>query len=97
MKKITRATLKSFITKCKDNLYCKQLDSFDGMVDCVMPVDSNFTKVTSFDFNEEHSFGIKGLWLVGKSRDYFTEYEDDQFQGIKIYNCCGSSIIAMKK
>lgn len=97
MKKITRATLKSFISKHKNNLWCKPLSGFDGMTDCIMPINSDFAQVNSFDFNQTYSFNISQLWLVGDGRDYFTEYEDESFIGIKISNCCGSSIIAMKK
>jgi len=95
--KITRATLKSFIKKNKDNLFIKVNSSFDGMTDCVQEVEDNFTKVDNIDFNDNHSFGIRGLWLVGESRDYFKEWEDKEYKGIEIYNCCGTSIIAIKK
>jgi len=37
IKKITRATLKSFIKKNKCQLYVKVVSSFDGMTDCVQP------------------------------------------------------------
>jgi hypothetical protein len=45
----------------------------------------------------EHTLGIYGLWLVGSSRDYFDNYEDENFTGIKYWNSCGSGIIAIKK
>lgn len=95
--KITRATLKSFIKKNQDNLFIKVTSSFDGMTDCVQEVEDNFKKVDNIDFNDSHSFGIRGLWLVGESRDYFKEWEDKEYKGIEIYNCCGTSIIAIKK
>lgn len=95
--KITKATLKSFIKKNKDNLFIKVTSSFDGMTDCVQRVEDNFKKVDNIDFNDSHSLGIRGLWLVGKSRNCFEEWEDKEYKGIEIYNCCGTSIIAIKK
>ena len=100
-KKITLATLKSFIRRelKNDNLYIKKESDFDGMADCVMPVEnSDFRKVKSpINENDKYSLGIKGLWLVGSSRDYITAWSDDDFIGYKIFNCCGSCIVAMKK
>lgn len=97
MKKITRASLKSFIKKNEKNLFVMSLSSFDGMVDCVMPTDDTMRKVESVNFDDEHSFGLRGLWLVGHSDDYFEAWEGERYVGIKIYNCCGSSIIATTK
>lgn len=98
--KITRTTFKSFVNKNKNNLYCKVKNSFDGMVDCVMPVNGNWEPA---DFNEwaanspTNTLGIRQVWLVGQSRDYFNAYEDDQYTGIEYTNCCGSGVIAIKK
>lgn len=100
MKKITRATLKSFINKNRDQLLVKVESDFDGMVDCVMPSrDATFTPAVSDDrdYAFENTLGIRGLWLVGQSRDGFQPFEDDQLVGIKYYNCCGSGVIAIKK
>lgn len=102
MKKITRATIKSFIAKQvkEDNLYINNLSSFDGMVDCVMPTKSDFRKAAATTRHEnslQYNLGIEGIWLVGSSRDSFTAYQDDNFEGFEVYNCCGSFIIAAKK
>jgi len=98
-KKITRTTIKSFIKREEKNgnLYVKVKSSFDGMIDCVSQVEDEFRKVENVDFSKEYDFDIKGLWLVGSSRDYFTEFADDNYIGYKISNCCGVSIIAMKR
>ena len=99
--KITLATIKSFIKREaeNDNLYIKVKSNFDGMIDCVAEVKDEFTKKdkANLNFNEKHTLGFAGLWLVGQSRDYFTAYADDNFIGYEIYNCCGSCIIAMAK
>ena len=68
------------------------------MVDCVMPVaNAEFVKAEASDRNEEYSLGIKGLWLVGSSRDYFTAFENDQYIGYEIDNCCGSQTVVIAK
>ena len=98
-KKITRATLKSFISNNRNNLFAICKSDFDGMVDCVMNVEQSPVKVDAslIDFNKSNTFGIKAIWLVGRSRDWFYEYEDAIFKGIRISNCCGSSIVAIIK
>lgn len=101
--KITRATLKSFINKNKSELYINIKRSFDGRVDCVTECDNGFSKIASivsndyFQRQEKYTMGIQGLWLVGQSRDYFQTYDDGMYQGISISNCCGLSILAVKK
>ena len=95
-KKITKATFKSFIKQNHDKLYVKHCSQFDGMVDCVMPIEGYFHRINPTTEHMEHSFGIAGLWLVG-GRDYFSFYEDSNYIGINVYNCCGESIIAIKK
>lgn len=47
--------------------------------------------------SKENTLGYHGIWLVGSSRDHFSHYEDDNFIGIEVYNCCGSFIIAITK
>ena len=99
MNKTTRATIKSFIKReaKNNNLYVKTKSSFDGMTDCVQDVKDNFRKVNEINFSDKYSFGIRGLLLVGQSRDSFDDYADQDYIGYKIYNCCGTSIIAMKR
>jgi len=99
-KKITRATFKSFVTKYAECLLIKNVSNFDGMVDCVMPVQRDFrfaTKSTRHQNADKYTLGINGVWLVGSSRDYFTAYEDDNFKGIEVSNCCGDFIVAICK
>ena len=98
-KKITLATLKSFAKRNADNLFVKMESGFDGMTDMV-----EYDKDASFNptvINPEKSnyyrTGIQGVYTVGSSRDYFTLYEDEKFYGIEVYNCCGTSILAVKK
>ena len=95
--KITKATIKSFIRKNVGNLYFYVNSSFDGMTDCVQPVNSGWKKSQSCSNADRHTLGQTGLWLVGGSRDYFTPYENAEYTGYEISNCCGLSIIAVKK
>ena len=96
-KKITLATVKKFIRDNKEGLYINVKSNFDGMVDCVMPQDGGFTKIKEAEMNKEYNQGISGAWFVGQSRDYFTNYSDDKFVGIEVYNCCGTFILAVNK
>lgn len=96
MKKITKATIKSFINKNIDNLFIKVEDSFDGMVDCVMPVEDEFHQIIKTESND-NNMGIKGCWFVNESRDWFKTYEDDIYTGYSISNCCGSFKLVIKK
>ena len=99
-KKITRATLKSFIKKNERRLYIRNDSDFDGMIDCVS---NNNTatfqpvKPSKKEFTKNRDLGIEGLWLVGSSRDYFSHYEDAYYKGIVISNSCGSDVIAISK
>ena len=100
-KRTTLATIKSFMKrelKCK-NLYVKQLSTFDGMIDMVDDVDDEFTKVELEELNLENrnDLGIRGVWFVNDSRDGFEDYSDDDYIGYKVYNCCGSFIVAFKR
>ena len=68
------------------------------MTDCIeFNKNSAFSKAKETTENLSYTLGIAGTWFVGSSRDYFSQYEDDQFTGIKVYNCCGSFILAIKK
>jgi len=98
-KKTTLATIKSFVKREKNNnnLYIKVKSGFDGMVDCVMPVDDGFGKVKETTLLNDNTLGMEGAWFVGGNRDYFDDYADDNFIGYLISNCCGSFIIAMKR
>lgn len=96
-KKITLATLKSFAKRNENNIFFKVKSDFDGMTDCVQSVKSNWQKSEIVEPNNYYQSGIKGIYTVGSSRDYFGIYEDEKYFGIRVSNCCGSSILAVKK
>lgn len=95
-KKITLATLKSFAKRNSEKLFVKNISSFDGMVDCVMPLKSEWRKTTISDDKGYYRTGIQGIYTVGSSRDLFTLFEGSGYTGIEVYNCCGCSVLAVK-
>jgi hypothetical protein len=102
MKKLTRATLKSFVKKNIDDLFINVKSSFNGMIDGCQEEKGGFEKIelTNKDFHFDNTLGIKDVWLVGgngSSKDHFTHHDDRQFSGIKVNNCCGIFVLAIKK
>jgi hypothetical protein len=96
-KKITLTTVKSFIKANCDKLYINVTSSFDGMTDMCEQRYDGFKKVTTFTADHrEHTRGIAGAWFVGESRDYFSFYSKDGFEGIQVSNSCGRFILAIK-
>ena len=86
------------ISMNKHQLTTLILNSFDGMTDCVeYDRNATFSKVdsTKIDF-EKRCFGIDGFWTVGSSRDYIKPISENGFTGFEVYNCCGTSLIAIK-
>ena len=98
MSKITMATVKSFVKKAGDKLLVSTRSTFDGMTDCVMPTgDKTFAPAVASDHPYDSNLGLRGVWFVLGSRDYFSPYEDDKVTGIEVSNCCGSFILAVAK
>ena len=90
-KKITLATLKSFIRKNHSQLQIKVKSKFDGMYDCVMPTEkSEFQPVRAAGAGmQERTLGIAGVWVCN-SGNYITEYDNGAgFKGFNVWNCCG--------
>lgn len=98
VKKITLATVKSFLNKNRKNLHIRCDSTFSGMSDMVeQNVGAEFKAATIDNGNVDHNFGIEGAWFVGQSRDYFKSFENESYMGFEIYNACGSFILAIKK
>lgn len=97
MKKLTKTNFKTFLKKNSANLLVRTKSSFDGMVDGCMPCDSGFKKAVNTNEFPENKYGYKGIWLVGGGRDYFCHYEDDNYIGMEVSNCCGHFIVATYK
>jgi len=98
MKKITKATIKSFVKKNFDNLYIRNVSKFDGMVDMVVTNrNAEFRKAVPANNNDnKYNLGIDGIYLVN-GRNCFVAIEDETYIGYNVYNCCGEFNIAIKK
>ena len=85
-KKPTRTTFKTFLKHGYGNLSIKNLSSFNGMVDCVMPTnDKGWQKLTPKDnlkylpiheimASHDSNLGFNGVWLTnggGSGKDWF--------------------------
>lgn len=91
-KKITAATVKSFINKA-EVLFVESISSFSGMSDCVeQNTDRKLVEVP-----KDKAIGHSGVWMVGSSRDYFTFKETETHYGIEVYNSCGCGVLWTKK
>ena len=96
-KKLTRASFKSFVNKNRENLYFRMNSRFDGMTDCIQTAEKKeFVKTVEADENK-YNLGVNGVWLVGSGRDYFSEFDNEEYTGFFVSNCCGSFILATKK
>ena len=94
-KKITLATVKSFIRKSGENLHILCSSSFDGMEDGVRPTgQTDFVKARRCNENKD-TLGVAGAWFVGGSRNWFRVYNDGRFSGITVSNCCGKFTLAV--
>lgn len=100
-KKITMATIKSFVRKNEGSLFVSHGYSFDGMTDCCQPSRDKSIKPLegSFD-NNEPTLGFPALWFVGGSRDKFAPQEIEsngvKYTGFEVYNCCACFTILVK-
>jgi len=90
-KKITLATLKSFIRK-NESLFVEHQSNFDGTVDGVVAVKKELIPVT-----KENAIGFKGVYCVGSGRDYLSFIETSTHYGIRVLNCCGCSHLYTSK
>lgn len=97
MKKITKATFKSFVRKNIEKLFIKTRMDFDSSDDCLRNVEYSFRKAEKKDQYETYNLGISGIWLVNSTINFFSSYEDNLYKGIEVANCCGSFIVAIQK
>jgi len=96
-KKITLATLKAFARRNSDSLYHMTTRKFNGQTDCEDDIEMDFMETEITDNKRYYETGIQGIYTVGSSRDYFRIYEDNNYFGISVSNCCGKTILAVKK
>lgn len=92
-KKVTLATVRSFIKRNLKDLHQQTLSRFDGMTDCVQRNENAAFRPANIEkFNEKDAsqMGIPGVWFVRDSRDYFTVINTPEWFGYEVYNCCGN-------
>lgn len=97
-KKPTVSTLKRWLVKNAANIVVLQETRFDPMTDGVTRCENSrwMPHDGPIDLDDRHELGVKGLWLVGNSRDRIQEYADAAgFVGYSVSNCCGRSIVAV--
>ena len=110
-KRITIATVKSFIRKHRDaGLMIEVKSDFDGMQDGVRETRGGFTPVRAATWydresnqyveasrDNSNSMGINGVWFVLGSRDWFSRFETETMTGFEVSNCCGKWRVAVAK
>lgn len=97
-KKITLATVKSFIRKNRESLLIMTKSHFDGMTDGIQQCsDREFSPALDSDNPCTENLGIHGVWLVGGSRNWFEAVETETHIGFHVCNCCGSFELAIAK
>ena len=96
MKKITRATIKSFVKKNRDNLLINVHSDFNGMIDGLDFFDDGFIPAKHTDRDLEYTMGVEGAYLVPMSRNWFYHYEENGLVGITASNSCGSFTVAIR-
>ena len=98
MKKITLATIKSFIRKNEGKLFIRCNSYFDGMIDGTSYHENpQFVPVVKDERNNDYNLGISGAWFVGGSRNYFTAVDEGGFIGYSVHNCCRDFELVVKK
>jgi len=97
--KITKATLRSFARRNEGKLYAKEVSSFDGMSDIVEANTKAKFQPTEINNDKKNYYqtGIQGIYTVQGSGNMYNLYENDTYEGIEVYNCCGTTILAIKK
>lgn len=102
-KKITLTTFKSFIKKNEKNLFVQTKSKFDGMIDgCNYFKNPPFEPVqwregTGLNMEFKSNFNIQSLYIVPGSRNSFSPFENENYIGIDVYNCCGSWRVCIPK
>lgn len=97
MKKITIATVKSFINKNKDVLLINVKSQFDGRTDGIEDRNNGFQKIRQSDRSHNNTLGIMGVWFTPSTRNFCEAYENEFYKGFRVDNCCGSFIVAIPK
>ena len=97
-KKVTMATVKSFIKKNRAKLLIKISSRFDGMTDGLeWNKDAQFVPVVETGRVDcQYSLGLSGVWIVGGSRNWVEAINVPGYVGYSVSNCCGKWTVAVK-
>lgn len=93
-KKITKATIKSFIRKNKDEIMVLHTNRFDAYCDGVRPVSEPFERV---EFRIENGKEVPSYLSVPLDirHNIFKPYNKNGMIGFEVYNCCGTYVVAI--
>lgn len=97
MKKITIATVKSFIKMNPEFLFINIKSRFDGMTDGVEDRHAGFQKIRKATQFHERTMGYEGVNFTSSTKNWCERYEDEFYQGFRVDNCCGCFIVAILK
>ncbi len=97
MKKITIATVKSFIKKNTESLFINVKSRFDGMTDGIEDRNGGFQKIRKATQFHERTMGYDGINFTSSTKNWCEHYEDDLYKGFRVDNCCGCFIVAILK
>ena len=97
MSRPTVATLKSFIRKNRAALQIMVKGEFDGMIDGMrFEAERKFQPIADAQTTFSNNLGIRGIWLVGGSRDYVYPFAENGFIGFSVSNSCASFVVAVQ-
>lgn len=98
---VNKNTLKAFIRKNRYQLYISTRSKFNGMVDgCEPCTDKSFRVAKETTRDLRYTLGIEDAYFTnstGSARDFITKYEDNDYIGYNVSNCCGYFILTIKK
>ena len=109
VKKITIATVKSFIRRNRSTLLVRVKSAFDGRQDgvrdhaasayapaaCCETYCHETGRYVPASADSRDTMGIMGVWFTG--RDSCRPIETETVRGYEVYNCCGTWSVAVAK
>ena len=99
MKKITRATVKSFIRRHRDHLFIR-IDSSKSDDDCKRPIHgATFNAATVSNCADRDTLGVEGAWFLGKGfvgGDYFQSFQREGYEGIAVSTYLSDFVLAVR-
>lgn len=98
-KKLTIATVKSFIRNNLGQLLIQVSYDYDGMADCVASTGSKgFVQILRSENGQtKYDLGLRGVWFVNGPRNYCRQIETATHRGFEVSNCCGCWTVAVAK